>query len=69
MLEIILRAYIRADMAVSIPSCAIRSIVKSILRSVLENILVGIPGNILGVYLDASGEHTWEHRVKQARNV
>ena len=69
MLEIILRAYRRADMAASIPSCAIRSIVISILRSVLENILVGIPGNILGVYLDASGEHTWEQRVKQARNV
>jgi hypothetical protein len=39
------------------------------LRSVLENVLGGIPGNILGVYLEASGDLTWEHRVKQAWNV
>jgi len=54
MLESILRAYIRADMAVRLPSCAIGSVVESMLRSVLENILGGIPGNILAVYLDAS---------------
>jgi len=70
MLKSILRAHIlRAYIAVSIPSCAIRSIVESMLRSVLENVLGGLPGNILGVYMDASLEHTWEHRVKQARNV
>jgi hypothetical protein len=52
--ESILRAYIRVYMVVSIPSWAIRRIVGSMLRSVLENVLGGIPGNILGVYLDAS---------------
>jgi hypothetical protein len=46
MLESILRADIRAYMAVSIPSCAIRSVVESMPRSVLENVLRGIPGNI-----------------------
>jgi hypothetical protein len=40
-------------MAVSIPLCAINSVVEGILRSVLENVLGGIPGNILGVYLNA----------------
>jgi hypothetical protein len=34
MLQSILKAYIRAYMAVSIPSCAIRSIVESMLRNV-----------------------------------
>jgi hypothetical protein len=56
-------------MAVSIPSCAIRSIVEGILRSVLENVHGSIPGNILGVYLVTSSELTCEHRVKQAWNV
>ena len=54
MLERIVRAYIKAYMAASVPLCAIRSIVECIPRSVLENLLGGIPGNILGVYLDAS---------------
>jgi len=54
MLESIVRAYIRVYMAASIPSCPIRSIVESLLRSVHENILGGKPGNILGLYLDAS---------------
>jgi hypothetical protein len=53
MLESILRAYIEAYMAVSIPSCVIRRIVESMLRSVHENVLGGIPGYILEVYLDA----------------
>jgi hypothetical protein len=53
MLQSILRAYIGAYMAVSIPSCASRRIVESMLRSVLENVLEGIPGTILEVYLDA----------------
>jgi hypothetical protein len=53
MLEIILRAYIGAYMAVSIPSCAIRSVAETMLRSVLENVLEGLPVNILGVCLDA----------------
>jgi hypothetical protein len=56
-------------MAASIPSCAIRRVVESMFRSVLENVLGGIPGKILGVYLDASCELTWEQRVKQAWNV
>jgi hypothetical protein len=59
MLESILWAYIGAYMAVSIPSCAIRSIVASMLWSVLENVLGGIPENILEVYLDAPWELTW----------
>jgi hypothetical protein len=51
MLESILTAYIGAYyMAVSRPSCEIRSVVDSMLRSVLENVLGAIPGNILGVY-------------------
>jgi hypothetical protein len=54
MVESILGAYIKAYMAASIPSCAIRSIVASMLSSELENILGGIPRNILGVYLDTS---------------
>jgi hypothetical protein len=54
MLESILRAYIRAYMAASIPLCAIRSIVESMLRSEHENVFGGIPGNIVGVYFDAS---------------
>jgi hypothetical protein len=54
MLERIMRAYIGAYMAVSIPSCTIRSVVESMLSSVLENVLGGIPGNILGVYLNAA---------------
>jgi len=52
--ESILRAYIRAYMAASIPSYAIWCFVESILRSVVENILGGIPANVLGEYLDAS---------------
>jgi hypothetical protein len=54
MLERIVRAYIRADMAAIIPSCAMRSVVGSMLRRVFGNVLGGISGNILGVYLDAS---------------
>jgi hypothetical protein len=53
-LESIWRAYIRAYTDASIISCANWSVVESMLRSVLENVLGGIPGNILGVYLDAS---------------
>jgi hypothetical protein len=52
-LESILRAYIGAYMAASIPLCAIGSVVESLLRSVLENGLGGKSENILGVYLDA----------------
>ena len=37
--------------------------------SVLECVLGGIPGNIVWMYLDASGELTWEHRVMQDQNV
>jgi hypothetical protein len=54
MIESIMRAYIRAYTAVSIPSCAIRSVFERMLRSVLENVLGGIPENIVGVNLDAS---------------
>jgi len=55
MLESIMRDYIGAYMAASIPSCPIRSVVERLLRSVLElNVIGGIPGNILGLCLDAS---------------
>jgi len=40
-------------MAVSIPSCAVWSIVERMLRNVLENLLGLIPGNLPGVYLDS----------------
>jgi hypothetical protein len=49
MLESIFRAYISTYMAVSIPSCSIRSVVEIILNSEIENIVGGISGNILGV--------------------
>jgi hypothetical protein len=54
MLESIMRPYLGAYMPASIPSYGVRSIVKGMLRSVLEIVLGGKPGNIFGVYLDAS---------------
>jgi len=69
MRESILGAYTVAYMAARIPSCAIRSIVESMHRSILENVLGGIPENILAVNLDASSEHTSDHRVMQTWNV
>jgi hypothetical protein len=47
----ILRAYIRADLAASVPFSAIRSILQGMRRSELQNILGGVPGDVLAVYL------------------
>jgi len=68
-LENILKAYPRAYITASVPSCAIRSVVQIMLRSVLEIFLGGVPGNILEVYLEASSGCTREHIIKQVQNV
>ena len=50
-------------MAASILSSAFSSVPDSMLGSILDNILGCVPGNGLEVYLEASLELTWEHRV------
>jgi hypothetical protein len=51
-------------MAASVLSSAIRSVLDGMPQSVLENTLGGVPVSRFGVYLEASLDLTWEHRVK-----
>ena len=51
------------------PSSATGSDLESMPGIVLENLHRGVLGSVLGVYLGASREITWECTVKQAGSV